>query len=263
MFLNYLNGRNVFKTVCGLVAIGIIAVAAHAVKAQQDFNGRELLSITLMAHGGEEYRKLQYLSSRSNGFVNVAPIVGAGLGTGSAASVVEIKFNLTDSQGKDLRRRLEVIPGGPVMGQTFLVYTGVTGGGMYMGNEFRVSESTASRHWGLMGFSTLTQAVDGQLRTDRLRDMDNNYVIEVKFNSTDSLRYSIDKKSLVINKVVSYYNGRMLVEEERMDYRKVGCMMLPYHVVTKLSGQRVSDLNIESYDITTSVPEGRFTISSN
>lgn len=255
--MNYFKIQNVLKTVCFLLAIGFIAT--QTVKAQQDFNGRELLGITLMAHGGEEYRKLESLTSRSTGFVNVAPIVGAGLGTGSAASVVEIKFNLTDNQSRGLLRRLEVIPGGPVMGQTYLIYTGVIGGGMYMGNEFRVSEATASRHWGLMGFSTLVQAVDGQLRTDRLRDMDNNYVIEVKFNSTDSLRYWIDKRSLLINKVVSYYNGRVLVEEERKNYQKYNCMSLPFHVITKLNGQRVSDLIIEAYDITR-VPDDRFRI---
>ena len=54
--------------------------------------------------------------------------------------------------------------------------------------------------------------------------------------------------------------GRVLVEEDRSDYRKVSCMMLPFRVVTKLSGQRLADLTIDSYDIQTVVPTARFTM---
>ncbi|CAN5636089.1 hypothetical protein BH20ACI4_BH20ACI4_03030 [soil metagenome] len=261
MFRFNLNRINILKVVCRVLAFGIISSATLAVNAQQDFNGRELLAITRVAQGGQEYSGLQFLTAKSTGFVNVAPIVGAGLGTGGAASSVEVKFNMTDYQDKDSRRRLDVTLAGPMAAQTFLVYTGNSGGGMYMGNEFRVSEAAASRHWGLMGFGTLNRAVDGQLKTDRLKDTDNNYVVEVKFNSSDNLRYYIDKRTFLTNKVVTYYNGKILVEEERSDYRKANCMMLPFHIVTKLGGQRVSDLNIESYDLKTVVPEARFTIS--
>ena len=75
-----------------------------------------------------------------------------------------------------------------------------------------------------MGFGTLNKAIDGQLKTDRLKDNDNNYVVEVKFNSSDNLRYWIDKRTFLISKVVTYYNGKPLVEEERSDYRKANCM---------------------------------------
>ena len=261
MFQFYVKNKIILLAACCVLAMGIISSATLTVKAQQDFNGRELLAVTRVAQGGEEYRGLQFLTAKSKGFVNVAPIVGAGLGTGGAASSVEVKFNMTDYQDKDSRRRLDVTLMGPMVGQTFLVYTGNSGGGMYMGNEFRVSEAAASRHWGLMGFGTLNQAVDGQLKTDRLKDNDNNYVVEVKFNSTDSLRYYIDKRTFLTNKLVTYYNGKMLVEEERSDYRKANCMMLPFRIITRLGGQRVSDLDIESYDLKTVVPEARFTIS--
>lgn len=244
-----------------VLAIGVLSVATRDVSAQQDLNGRELLAVTRVAHGGTEYKGLQFLTATSKGFVNVAPIVGAGLGTGGAASTVEVKFNMTDYQDKESRRRLDVKPAGPTIGETFLVYTGSSGGGMYMGNEFRVSEAAASRHWGMMGFGTLNKAVEGQLKTDRLKDSNNNYVVEVKFNSTDSLRYYIDKNTFLINRAVTYYNGKVLVEEERSDYRRASCMLLPFHIVTKLAGQRVSDLMIESYDLKAVVPEARFTIS--
>lgn len=246
---------------CCVLAIGIISFAKLTVQAQQDFSGRELLSVTRVAMGGEDYSGLQFLTATSKGFVNVAPIAGAGLGTGGAASTVEVKFNLTDYQDKDSRRRLDVTPAGPTIGKTYLVYTGSSGGGMYMGNEFRVSEAAASRHWGMMGFGTLNKAVDGQLKTDRLKDRDNSYVVEVIFNSTDSLRYWIDKRTFLINKIVSFYNGKELVEEVRSDYRKANCMMLPFRIITKLNGQRVSDLTIESYDLKTIVPEATFTVS--
>jgi hypothetical protein len=261
MFRFYMNNKNILTAVCFVLAFGIISSATRNVQAQQDLNGRELLAVTRVAHGGEEYSGLQFLTAKSKGFVNVAPIVGAGLGTGGAASSVEVKFSMTDFQDKDSRRRLDVKPTGPSIGETFLVYTGNSGGGMYLGNEFRVSEATAARHWGLMGFGTLNKSVDGQLKTDRLKDNDNNYVVEVKFNSSDNLRYYIDKRTFLINKVVTYYNGKVLVEEERSDYRRANCMMLPFHIVTKLGGQRVSDLLIESYDLKTVVPEANFTIA--
>jgi hypothetical protein len=256
-----MNNKNILAAVCCVLAIGIISFAARTADAQQDFTGREMLAVSRVAMGGEDYSGLQFLTAKSKGFVNVAPIVGAGLGTGGAASSVEVKFSMTDYQDKNSRRRLDVKPTGPSIGETFLVYTGTSGGGMYMGNEFRVSEATAARHWGLMGFGTLNKAIDGQLKTDRLKDQDGNYVVEVKFNSSDNLRYYIDKRTFLISKVVTYYNGKVMVEEERGDYRKANCMMLPFHIVTKLNGQRVSDLNIESYDLKTDVPEARFTVS--
>jgi len=256
-----MNRKNILKAIFGVLAFGMVLSVASAANAQQDFSGRELLAVTRVAMGGEDYSGLQFLTAESKGFVNVAPIVGAGLGTGGAASTVEVKFGMTDYQDKNSRRRLDVVPTGPSIGQTFLVYTGTSGGGMYMGNEFRVSEATAARHWGLMGFGTLNKAIDGQLKTDRLKDQDGNYVVEVKFNSNDNLRYYLDKRTFLINKVVTYYNGKIMVEEERGDYRKANCMMLPFHIVTKLGGQRVSDLVIDTYDLKTDVPEARFTIS--
>jgi hypothetical protein len=257
-----MKSKNILTAICFVLAFGFVLAATHTVQAQQDFSGRELLSVARVAMGGEEYSGLQFITAKSTGFVNMAPIVGAGLGTGSAASSVEVKLNMTDYQDKDSRRRLNVTPTGPAIGQTYLVYTGNSGGGMYMGNEFRVSDASAARHWGMMGFGTLNKAVDGQFKTDRLKNADNNYVVEVKFNSNDSLRYYIDRRTFLISKIVSYYNGKVLVEEERGDYRRASCMMLPFRIVTRLSGQRVSDLTIETYDLKAIVPEADFTIIS-
>ncbi len=261
----FLTNKKVRLTVVSwaLAIAFMVSFAAPVVKA--DMNGRELLAITRVAHGGADYTGLQFITAKSGGFVNVAPLAGVGLGTGGAVATVEVKLNLTDYQDKDLRRRLDVTPtatGGIMMGQTYLVWTGSIGGGMYMGNEFRVSESAASRHWGMMGFSTLNRAIEGQLRTDRFDDQGNNYVIEVKFNNEDSLRYWINKETFLISRVVSYYNKRILVEEERSDYRRANCMMLPFRIVTKVNGQRLADLTIDTYDLKTEVPSARFTITT-
>ncbi|HEV2915950.1 MAG TPA: hypothetical protein VGX92_21900 [Pyrinomonadaceae bacterium] len=245
----------------------IAAVAALALplttrqSAADDLTGRELLSVTRVAQGGSEYANLQYVTARSGGFVNVAAV--ASPGATAIAGMVELRLNVTDYQDRDLRRRLDVAPaGGIVAGPTFLVYTGTEGGGMYMGNPFRVSEVAASRQWALMGFGTLNRAVEGQLFTARQRDEGNNYVVEVKFNPTDTIRFWINKDTFLTSRVQTRYNSRVLVEEDRSDYRRVSCMMLPFHIVTKLQGQRLADLTIDSYDLQTAVPAATFTITT-
>ena len=152
------------------------------------------------------------------------------------------------------------------MGPTFLVYTGTEGGGMFMGNVFRVSEVAASRQWAMMGFATLNHAADGNLPALRQKDEMYNgqphYVVEVKFNPTDTVRYWINKRTFLTSRVLTRYNSRTMVEEERSDYRKVSCMNLPFRIVTKLSGQRLADLTVQSYDIQTVVPGARFTMTA-
>jgi hypothetical protein len=69
-------------------------------------------------------------------------------------------------------------------------------------------------------------------------------------------------QTFLIDKIVTRYNGNVLIEETRSDYRRAECMMLPYHVVTRLQGQRFADLNIETYDLKTKVPAATFTISA-
>jgi hypothetical protein len=249
------------------VAFLILPVASGSASAQ-DLTGREILRFSRIAIGGKEYEGLQYVTARAQGFVNMAPVAGAGLGSGPAAAAVEVRLNLVDYQDATARRRLDVSPTNPAMvamGPSFLVYTGTTGGGMYMGNEFRVSESTATRHWGLMGFSTLNRAADSELPALRQKDEVFNgtghYVVEVKFSAADTVRYWIDKRDLFISKVVTRYNSKVMVEETRSDYRKVGCMYLPFRIQTSLTGQRLADLTIDSYDLQTVVPAARFTMT--
>lgn len=247
------------------LAASLVCVNAASSTAQ-GLNGIELLRVTRVAQGGTEYAGLQNVTAHSEGFVNMAPFGAFGLGTGAAAGAVEVKLKLTDYQGRAGRRRLDVTPTGPVRGHTFLVYTGTEGGGMFMGNEFRVSEVAASRQWAMMGFSTLNAAADGQLPVSRLMDEADGgvryYVVEVKFSPQDVVRYYINQRDFLIGKVATRYNNRALVEESRSDYRKVGCMMMPFRVVTRLNGQRLADLNIASYDVQTEVPSARFTLTA-
>ncbi len=165
-----------------------------------------------------------------------------------------------------MRRRLDISPMGAMAamggGPTFLVYTGTQGGGMLLGNEIRVSEISASRHWAMMGFNTLNRAIEGQLITNRQPDQGNNYVVEVRFTADDNVRYWINKSTFLIDKVATRYKSQVMIEEDRSDYRKVSCMTLPFRIVTKLRGQRLADLTINNYDLQTVVPSGRFTMTA-
>lgn len=245
-----------------LMAVSMLAIPATTrPSAADDLTGRELLSVTRVAQGGAEYRGLQYVTARAQGFVNATAF--AAVGATALAGALEVKVNVTDYQDRSLRRRLDINPsGGLIVGPTFLVYTGTSGGGMLAGNEIRVSEVSASRHWAMMGFNTLNRAIEGSLVTVRQPDQANNYVVEVKFNAQDTVRYYIDKDTFLISKVTTRYNSRVLIEEDRSDYRRVSCMMLPFRIVTKLSGQRLADLTIDSYDLQTVVPEARFTLTA-
>ncbi|HEX8747440.1 MAG TPA: hypothetical protein VF717_09585 [Pyrinomonadaceae bacterium] len=267
MIRHLINRKLVMLLTCCAAVAALAIPATTRTSSADDLSGIELMQVTRVAQGGAEYAGLQYLTARSQGFVNVAPFAAVGLGTGGVvAGQVEVKVNLTDYQDHDLRRRLDVSPTGPIMGNTYIVYTGTQGGGMFMGNEFRVNEVSASRHWAMMGFGTLNRAADGNLRALRQRDEMFNgqphYVVEVSFNPTDTLRYWINKRTFLVSRVISRFNSRQLVEEDRSDYRKVSCMMLPFRIVTKLSGQRLADLTIDSYDIQTVVPSARFTMTA-
>jgi hypothetical protein len=246
---------------CCLAALTLISTTTAIPNAAADFSGREILSVSRIAHGGADYAGLQNVTVQANGFVNAAAF--GGLAANPLGAMAEVKLRITDYQDKQMRRRLDVAPIamlGP--GPTFLVFTGATGGGMMFGNEFRVRETAVSRHWAMMGFDTLNRAVEGQLFTARQADEGNDYVVEVRFNSEDTVRYWINKQSFLIDKIATRYNSRVLIEEQRSDYRRADCMMLPFHIVTRLQGQSLADLDITSYDLKSNVPAARFTITA-
>lgn len=242
-----------------LAVMALTITATTTPNAAAEFTGREILSVSRIALGGADYASMQNVTVQAGGFVNAAAFGGVGANPLGAAA--EIKLKITDYQDKQMRRRLNVAPTAMIPGQTYLVFTGTSGGGMIFGNEFRVSETAASRHWGMMGFDTLNRAIEGQLATARQKDEGNSYVVEVKFNPQDAVRYWVNKQTFLIDKIVTRYNTQVLIEETRSDYRRADCMMLPFHIVTRLQGQRFADLTIDSYDLKSRVPEATFTIT--
>jgi len=258
--LRRLIGRKaLLLSLCCLSAIALTITATPTPNAAADFTGREILSVSRIAHGGADYASLQNVTVQAGGFVNAAAF--GGIGANPLGAMAEVKLRITDYQDKQMRRRLDVAPSATLPGRTYLVFTGSQGGGMIFGNEFRVSETAASRHWGMMGFDTLNRAIEGQLVTARQKDEGNDYVVEVKFNPQDTVRYWINMQTFLIDKITTRYNSQVLIEEDRSDYRRADCMMLPFHVVTRLQGQRFADLAIESYDLKSRVPAATFTMS--
>jgi hypothetical protein len=258
--LRSLARRQILLFACCLSALALTITATTIPNAAADFTGREILSVTRIAHGGADYASVQNVTVQANGFVNAAAF--GGIGANPLGAMAEIRLQITDYQDKQMRRRLDVTPTASLPGRTYLVFTGTQGGGMVFGNEFRVSETAASRHWAMMGFDTLNRAIEGQLVTARQKDEGNDYVVEVKFNPQDTVRYWINQQTFLIDKIVTRYNSNVIIEEERSDYRRADCMMLPFHVVTRLQGQRFADLSIETYDLKSRVPAATFTISA-
>lgn len=246
---------------CCLALLALSITTSTAPGAAAEFSGREILSVSRIAHGGADYAGLQNVTVRASGFVNAAAF--GGLAANPLGAMAEIKLKITDYQDKQMRRRLDVAPTaalGP--GPTYLVFTGAQGGGMMFGNEFRVRETAVSRHWAMMGFDTLNRAIEGQLVSARQGDEGNDYVVEVKFNADDTVRYWINKQSFLIDKITTRYRSQVLIEEQRSDYRRADCMMLPFHIITRLQGQSFADLDIDSYDLRSNVPASRFTINA-
>lgn len=246
--------------VCCLSAMVLTLTATTIRNSAADFSGREILSVARIAHGGADYAGMQNVTVQANGFVNAAAF--GGMAANPLGAMAEIKLKITDYQDKQMRRRLDVAPTAALPGRTYLVFTGAQGGGMIFGNEFRVSETAASRHWAMMGFDTLNRAIEGQLVTARQKDEGNDYVVEVKFSPQDTVRYWINQQTFLIDKIVTRYNSNVIIEEERSDYRRADCMMLPFHIITRLQGQRFADLAIDSYDLKSRVPAATFTITA-
>ena len=264
MLRRLMNTKTILLAACCLVVTLLMIPVTTRTSKADDLTGRELLSVTRVAHGGAEYAGLQYVTARADGFVNAAAFASAGATT--LVGAVEVKVGVTDYQDRDLRRRLDLKPLGAMAalgaGPTYLVYTGTQGGGMLLGSEIRVSEVAASRQWAMMGFNTINLAIERQLVTARQRDDGNDYVVEVRFTPQDTVRYWINKGSFLIDKVTTRYNSQTMIEEDRSDYRKVSCMTLPFHIITKLRGQRLADLTIDNYDLQTIVPAARFTLTA-
>lgn len=262
---NFLFGNRKFLLVIGSYLMTFTAFCLMSQTVNAQLTGQELLRVTRVAQGGSQYAELQYITARSQGYVNVSLFGATALGTGGGIAPLEIKMNLVDYQSRQRRRRLTITPTVAMVGETYLIYDGNAGGGMLQGNPFRVSEAAMSRQWAMMGFDTLNQAADGKLFVVRKDDVVENgmryYVVEVKFSPSDTVQYLIDERNFLIYKVRTRFNDKPLVEEIRSDYRMVSCMMLPFRIITKLQGQQLADLNISEYDLRTTIPTTYFVIT--
>ena len=89
-----------------LIIAAIIALPRS--NSAADFSGREILSVTRIAHGGADYANLQYVTVKANGFVNA--VAFGGMGANPLGGMAEVKLTITDYQDKQMRRRLEVAP---------------------------------------------------------------------------------------------------------------------------------------------------------
>src|SRR3977135_541905 len=126
---------------CCLAILALTITATTTVpNAAAEFTGREILSVTRIAHGGPDYAGLQNVTVQASGFVNAAAF--GGLAANPLGATAEIKLRITDYQDKQMRRRLDVAPIaalGP--GPSFLVFTGSQGGGMMLVHADRVRQS--------------------------------------------------------------------------------------------------------------------------
>ncbi len=106
--------RNLFRRRVLLLGIFCLALIAATMSTNQrstsaaDFSGREILSVTRIAHGGADYSNLQYVTVKASGFVNA--VAFGGMGANPLGGMAEVKLTITDYQDKQMRRRLEVAP---------------------------------------------------------------------------------------------------------------------------------------------------------
>ena len=77
-----------------LICLALITAAIFALprsNSAADFSGREILSVTRIAHGGADYANLQYVTVKANGFVNAVAFGGMGANPLGGMAEVTIK----------------------------------------------------------------------------------------------------------------------------------------------------------------------------
>src|SRR5260370_35564972 len=71
--LRRLTGRKVLLMVfCCLAALALITTTTAIPNAAAEFTGREILSVSRIAHGGADYAGLQHVTVQASGFVSAA-----------------------------------------------------------------------------------------------------------------------------------------------------------------------------------------------
>src|SRR5260370_38636694 len=107
--LRRLAGRKLLLFVlCCLAALALVMTTAALPNAAAEFSGREILSVSRIAHGGADYAGLQNVTVQASGFVNA--VAFGGLAANPLGAMAEVKLRITDYQDKQMRRRLDVAP---------------------------------------------------------------------------------------------------------------------------------------------------------
>src|SRR5437764_12433449 len=106
MLRRLMNTKTILLAACCLVVTLLMIPVTTRTSKADDLTGRELLSVTRVAHGGTEYAGLQYVTARAEGFVNAAAFASAG--ATNVDGIVEVKYSITVYQYKYQRRRMEI-----------------------------------------------------------------------------------------------------------------------------------------------------------
>ncbi len=69
--------------------MALTITATTTPNAAADFTGREILSVTRIAHGGSDYAGMQNVTVQANGFVNAAAF--GGMGANPLGAMAEVK----------------------------------------------------------------------------------------------------------------------------------------------------------------------------
>ena len=154
MFRSSLVPKVYMLVLCSVAAATLATTTTTVPGVAADLTGREILSVSRIAHGGADYANMQNVTVKAGGFVNAAAF--GGIGANPLGAMAEVKLNITDFQDKRMRRRLDVAPTATLPGRTYLVFTGSQGGGMIFGNEFGQRECGFAE-LGMMGFDTLNR----------------------------------------------------------------------------------------------------------
>jgi len=81
---------------CCLSFLALAITTTSVPNAAADFSGREILSVSRIAHGGPDYAGLQNVTVQASGFVNAAAF--GGLAANPLGAMAEVKLKITDYQ---------------------------------------------------------------------------------------------------------------------------------------------------------------------
>src|SRR5258705_13033580 len=101
MFRRFIQNRLLLVSFCFVALLTPAMLAIPRSSSAADFTGREILSVTRIAHGGADYASLQYVTVKASGFVNA--VAFGGMSANPLGGMAEVKLMITDYQDKQMR----------------------------------------------------------------------------------------------------------------------------------------------------------------